>query len=493
MKKKIKISTPLLLLLLVGCQPDVTTSVTLPPSSPDTTSQRETEHLYDEDGYILLDFYGINDFHGSVVYQDTSSGLELGFSKIGAYLKAQEAINPLGTVITSSGDMWQGSADSNITKGKLVTELMNYAGFDAMALGNHEFDWMDTEIYANKELAQFPFLGANIIERATGELSGLADSYTLMDLGGLKIGIIGVIGRNLESSILTSAVAPYSFEPEASYVIAAREELDELGADVVILLTHDSWVSLDSEDLMILNSGGTPYVDAVFCGHAHAHDRNLVNDVPILQTTGNGHSLMHVRLGYHPTTQDKKVVDYEIVPGSTIDTYEPDPDLEQVYDYYYVNYIKDIKEEKLGSLSRLMEEREVVRKTVEAMYNYGVTIDEDLAVTFHNYGGARAPLPKGTITYGDVYKSLPFDNYTVFVTVLGRDLISQMGGYSAYYPADFTPENNVYYRVMAISYLTENSYWAPIIDDLVHINHPQGEGYYYPRDIVADAFRNKTF
>lgn len=497
MKKNHKLIFTLLPLLLCACNGEIT-SVTLPPSSNETTSTNtstnvEGQYLYDEEGYLLLDIYGINDFHGSVVYQDTSDGLELGSAKLGAYLKSQEKRNPLGTIITASGDMWQGSADSNLTKGKLVTDLMNYTGFDAMALGNHEFDWMDTEIYANKELAQFPFLGANIIEKATGKLSTLADPYTLMDLGEVKVGIIGVIGQNLESSILPSAVAPYSFEPEASYVIAAKEELDELGADVVILLTHDSWVSLDSEDIIILNQEGTSYVDAVFCGHAHAYDRSLVNNVPILQTTGNGHELMHVRLGFHPDTKDKKVVSYEIISGQEIDAYAPDADLEQVYDYYYVNFIKDIKEEKLGSLSSEMNEREVAKKTVEAMYKYGLQVDGDLEVAFHNYGGARAPLPRGTITYGDVYKSLPFDNYTAFVTVKGSDLKGQMGGYSAYYPFDFEPEMNTYYRVISISYLIEGSYWSPIIDDLVYVDHPNGEGYYYPRDIVADAFRNKTF
>ena len=72
-----------------------------------------------------MDIFGINDFHGAIVNQETSDGLELGFSKIGAYLKAKEAENPYGTIITSSGDMWQGSADSNLTKGALVTQLMN--------------------------------------------------------------------------------------------------------------------------------------------------------------------------------------------------------------------------------------------------------------------------------------------------------------------------------------------------------------------------------
>lgn len=493
MLKKNKIFVFLLPLVLASCQTTSTasedlTSVSLPPLS---NSQSEVEPLYDGEGNILVDIFGINDFHGAIVNQETSDGLELGFSKIGAYLKAKEAENPYGTIITSSGDMWQGSADSNLTKGALVTELMNYIGFDAMALGNHEFDWTDEAIFANKELASFPFLGANIMEKATNTLSDLADAYTLVDLGAIQVGIIGTIGSSLESSILTSAVADYSFEPESQYVIAARNELEQQGADVFVLLTHDSWVTLDSEARAIINEGNEPYVDAVFCGHQHAGDRHLENGVPVLQTTGMGHELMHVRLAVNPETFETSVVDYNRINATTINAYNPDATLDQVYDYYYVNFIKDIKEEVLGSLKSEMAEDTLGVHTTKAMYKYAQTVEPEVALAVHNSGGVRAPLPKGTITYGDVYKSLPFDNYTAIVTIEGNDLAQQLS-WNKFYPTDFVPQAGVEYRVISISYLLEKEAWSYVTSDTAYVEHPDG-GYYYPRDMVAEAFRNNTF
>ena len=89
MLKKNKIFVFLLPLVLASCQTTSTasedlTSVSLPPLS---NSQSEVEPLYDGEGNILVDIFGINDFHGAIVNQETSDGLELGFSKIGAYLK----------------------------------------------------------------------------------------------------------------------------------------------------------------------------------------------------------------------------------------------------------------------------------------------------------------------------------------------------------------------------------------------------------------------
>ena len=75
------------------------------------------------------------------------------------------------------GDYWQGSADSNLNRGKFLTEVGNVLGFHAMTLGNHEFDWMDTHIKENKEFAKYPFLGANIINKTTKQLATNIVSY----------------------------------------------------------------------------------------------------------------------------------------------------------------------------------------------------------------------------------------------------------------------------------------------------------------------------
>jgi 2',3'-cyclic-nucleotide 2'-phosphodiesterase/3'-nucleotidase len=88
-------------------------------------------------GIVRLDILAINDFHGALAAADRNPGA----AALAAYLKAERAKNPAGTLVLSAGDMFQGSPDSNLLYGKTVVAFMNEVGFDAMALGNHEFDW----------------------------------------------------------------------------------------------------------------------------------------------------------------------------------------------------------------------------------------------------------------------------------------------------------------------------------------------------------------
>ena len=106
---------------------------------------------------VYFDFYELSDFHGATTYGE---GSQLGISKLASYFDDKRTENPGGSIILAGGDMWQGTADSNITRGNLVTYAMCEIGFDSMTLGNHEFDWTDTWIKNNKNRANFPFLCA---------------------------------------------------------------------------------------------------------------------------------------------------------------------------------------------------------------------------------------------------------------------------------------------------------------------------------------------
>ena len=113
-----------------------------------------------------IDIYSVNDFHGAFSYSKDDE--QTGFSRIATYLLNKKEENPF-TVIVSAGDMWQGGIESNKTKGKIVNEAMNIATFDAMTLGNHEFDWGEEVIKENASLAEFPFLGSNLTYSSNDE------------------------------------------------------------------------------------------------------------------------------------------------------------------------------------------------------------------------------------------------------------------------------------------------------------------------------------
>lgn len=217
--------------------------ITAATTSGEGTKRRECVCGYCKDGKIptalaqstTINLYAINDFHGSVDK----------IAQVGYYLKTQKKNNP-NTVLINSGDMFQGSIQSNSNYGKLLTECMDEIGFSAMTYGNHEFDWgMDVL----KDLAKYgntPFLGANIYHwdpntRQFGTFADeLAKEYVTVTLPNkVKVGIIGVIGKDQITSINSNLVENIGFVPPMDVIPNLSTKLrDEEGCHVVVVSIH---------------------------------------------------------------------------------------------------------------------------------------------------------------------------------------------------------------------------------------------------------------
>ena len=159
---------------------------------------------------VSLDIVAFNDFHGNTLDSDTGLGLAKTTTLINELTKHSS-----NRLFISQGDMWQGSAESNLTHGGLVTEWMNEQGFASMTLGNHEFDWGQDDIIANNELANFPILGINVYSTETNALVSYCKPSTIAKIGRAKIGIIGAIG-DCYSSIASSQAKDIYFKDLAS-------------------------------------------------------------------------------------------------------------------------------------------------------------------------------------------------------------------------------------------------------------------------------------
>ncbi|MCX5774941.1 MAG: metallophosphatase, partial [Firmicutes bacterium] len=306
-------------------------------SSSSSSSAWPSEPIHE---ITSLDFYALNDFHGAVEYKPDTTYPEVGITRLATYFDQREAANPEGTVLLAAGDMFQGSADSNITYGKVVVDSMNAMNFDAMEIGNHEFDWTDSYIYENQQRANFPFLGANIIDKTTGKIAAFAEPYTMIERQGVRIGIIGIIGDTLESSILPSAIVNYDFQAGAAFVVSSAAALRSEGADIVIVLDHNG--SIDNSVL--------PYVDAVFLGHTHSYGNTVTNGVPLMQAYCNGEAVSHVTLSYNKTSDTVTLGTHEVVQGIADLGLNEAADVKAVVDSY-ADVINPIKNEVVGTLT----------------------------------------------------------------------------------------------------------------------------------------------
>jgi 5'-nucleotidase/UDP-sugar diphosphatase len=131
----------------------------------------------EEQDFAAITILTVNDFHGALIQDNRNPGA----IRLAHYLKDEFVLNPEGTLIVSAGDMFQGTIDADLLKGEPIVAIMNNIGFDAMAIGNHEFDWGIETLRERAQQAHFPFLAANVFEKSSQTLLPFAKPYIILD------------------------------------------------------------------------------------------------------------------------------------------------------------------------------------------------------------------------------------------------------------------------------------------------------------------------
>ena len=363
-----------------------------------------------------FNFFAINDLHGK--FTDTEE--QIGIDELSTYLKQEKAENP-NTILLSSGDMWQGGAESNSTKGLIITDWMNQMDFASMTLGNHEYDWGEDYIEANAELAEFPFLAINIYDRTTNERVDYCDASIMIEQDGAKIGIIGAMG-NCYSSISSDKTKDVYFKTGGELTTLVKEEstrLKEAGADFIVLSMHDDMSGYDAN----LSQG---FVDLVFEGHTHqAYTKQDTYGVYHLQNGGDnktGISKATVTINIANESAENEYAG--IVTTSTYENLADDPMIEQLLEKYKKEI--EISTKSLGFNSKYRNSNEVSQIVANLYYQAGVEKWGDKYDIVLGGGSLnlRSPynIPIGEVTYGHLQMILPFDNYLVLCSIQGRDL-----------------------------------------------------------------------
>lgn len=363
----------------------------------------------------------MNDFHGSLAGDAKNAGA----AKLATYFEAEKNANPSGTVILSAGDMFQGSADSNLLYGKPVLELMNSIGFEAMSIGNHEFDWGLDKLQALSDKAEFPFLAANIVEKGTDNTPSFAKKYVIVEKDGLKVGIIGI--STLETLTKTKAenVAAYDFKDPAETVNALAPEVRKAGADIVVVLSHLG-AAQDSKTQVITGEAAelakaVKGVDAIIAGHSHTTIAGRVNNIPIVQAYYNGRSVGHIDLVIDSKT--KKVVENNVYVDNSPVTAIENESMKSWFDKTLAS-IAPIKNEKLGKAAvTLGHDTNTAQVTLLGQWATDVMRDAAKAdIAIQNGGGLRRDIPAGEITMGIMYEVLPFDNTLFTMELTGKQV-----------------------------------------------------------------------
>lgn len=440
-------------------------------------------------------YYVINDSHGTI--EDSPSSSYMGMSKLKTYITNDSDYSPETAIILSAGDMWQGSGLSNMTHGECMTQIMNAIGFDAMAIGNHEFDWGITHIEENAKVAEFPFLAYDIFDKATNQPVSWCEPYTIVERGKNKIGIIGEIGQ-LESSISYSIIKDYYFQPDVTKINTIAKQLRDDGCDSVVLLTHNGPSSY-------LYSGlSSDSVDAIFGGHTHSFENESYNGIPYIQAGSNTKGITKAVFNTKTNKFDSSF--YKKFSQSDISNIKTDSEIDGIIAEYKVK-IEPILNTKVGTMkgslvrfeneaysSGLTNYGSMGKVVTKAMFDFALkdpSVDKSKLLSFHNTGGVRASIygsNTGTrdITVNDIYTVSPFDNYVEYFSVKGSVLNRLNFDYYYYYFEMTSFDDNTDYTVVSINYVYENPSNDLYSGETHRVNGDQA----FIRDVIIEFFQN---
>lgn len=378
-----------------------------------------------------VDFYVINDLHGKIL--DTAN--QPGLDELTTYLK-MNGLSDENAIFLSAGDMWQGSSESNLTYGMMMTDWMNELGFAAMTLGNHEFDWGEEYIEACDGAAEFPFLAINVYDKDTNERVDYCQPSTVVDLGNIQIGVIGAVG-DCYSSISADKVEEVYFKVGGELTELVMEESERLrreGADFIAYVLHDGYGrSSSSQDYVSpgklssyyddeLSSG---YVDVVFEGHTHQSYVMYDNyEVYHLQAGSENRAISHVEFKINYANGKSELTLAETVSNDIYSRYADDSIIDELSDKYADAIAEATR--VLGQNRDFLSGYEVcdivARLYLDAgLEEWGDAYDIALG---GGYLSARSPynLYAGEVVYGDLHSILPFDNEIVLCSVSGYNL-----------------------------------------------------------------------
>lgn len=373
-----------------------------------------------DDPITKLTILTVNDFHGAL--EETEDGA--GVARLGQYIVDTYNENPNGTIIVSAGDMFQGTGVSNYRHGRDVVKAMNAIGFDAMAIGNHEFDWSLEEILkfvdgdASNGEANFPFLSCNIAQKSKdGNLPDKVLPYRIINKGDLKVGIIGFIGYGIESDIATAHVSDYEFLLPAPVVAKYAKELrEEQNCDIVIAVGHDDNATTNNS---LANLTGSSRIDAIVNGHLHSAKTGLLTstdqrDVPYVQA---GHSGQYV--GEITLNIENKTVQSTAVKNNKMRQVVGQNQVLVDYVTKLVKATSPIFKRVLVKTGSEIDRYACMDWAVDALHEYTGT---DIA--FINTGGIRSaafPIASGqNVDVAKVYQIMPFDNTVKTVKLKGE-------------------------------------------------------------------------
>jgi 2',3'-cyclic-nucleotide 2'-phosphodiesterase (5'-nucleotidase family) len=372
---------------------------------------------------VDLTILHVNDTHGRILpYIETITGerqMVGGAAYLANMIQQERSKNPDGTLLLSAGDMFQGTPVSNLFKGRSVTDVMNYLKFDAMAIGNHEFDWGMDVLQHLVASSRFPYLSANIKDERGRYLTGVKP-YIIVERKNVRIAIIGITTPEVPRITMPGLFKHMTVDrPEDILPQFIKKAKDE-GAVIIIVLSH---LGLDADKDLAQKFPG---IHVIVGGHSHTALENpvIVGKTIIVQAGAYGLYLGILKLKIDPDTV--RIIGHteergleKIMAGKDR---QHDAELARIIQAYYgrieKEYRRVVGQTSVPLIRYHQRESNIGNFICDTMRKKTGT---DMA--FINSGAIRNNLPKGRFTLEQVFTLLPFDNSLVTMKLTGKQIL----------------------------------------------------------------------
>ena len=420
-------------------EPEAPTTVepATPVTSEEVSEGAAVTPVKEEQDTVILH---TNDVHGRIVEE---KGV-IGDAKLATVIEKEREKSDQTTLVVDAGDAFQGLPISNSTKGEARAKILNEVGYDAMAVGNHEFDFGLDEAKKYKEILNFPLLSSNTYVNGARLFEAATIVDKSKDVEGDEFVVIGVTTpetatkthpKNVKGVTFTEPIAEVNKVIEEIQAKALAEGKDykhyvvlaHLGVDTT---TPVEWRGSTLAEALSKNPLLKGKRVTVIDGHSHTVESTTYGDNVTYNQTG---SYLH-NVGKITYKSRQLLGNPTQIPAADAKKLEANPKIEKL--------VKDIKQKYdaenavevvSNSPVELNGDRENVRVretnlgnvVADSLYQYGQTgfsHPTDIAVT--NGGGLRETIAKDKpITKGNVIAVLPFGNTISQIQVTGQQVL----------------------------------------------------------------------
>ncbi|MBB4186030.1 5'-nucleotidase C-terminal domain-containing protein [Sinorhizobium terangae] len=392
-----------------------------------------------------LNILHINDLHSRIEsinkFESTCSAEEEGKNEcFGGVARLKTLIDQKRQELTgknllllNAGDNFQGSLFFTTYKGAAEAEFLNLMKFDAMTVGNHEFDESEDGLASFLDKVTFPVVTANVLPSYKSKIGDRIKPSIVLDVGGQKIGIVGAVANDTPE--LSSPGPDILIGEDVATITSAVEELKKQGVNKIIALTHVGY----PRDLAAIAK--IPDIDVVVGGHSHSllsnTDEKAEGPYPTMVENPGGYKVPVVQAGSYSKYLGDLVVTFD--DSGVVKAAKGDPiliDSSVKPDEAVLARIKELAKpiEELrtkviakteapidGSRENCRaKECEMGTLVADAMLDRAKGQGVTIAIT--NGGGLRASIDAGDVTMGEAITVLPFQNTLATFQLKGADI-----------------------------------------------------------------------